>query len=74
MLHRSVLQAEVQEWMRPFKDGIIVDGTLGAGGHAAMILEKIRPERLIGFDQDPIALDEAGKTLEPRHSHVFGIA
>ena len=72
-MHRSVLQAEVREWMRPFKDGIIVDGTLGAGGHAAMILENVKPKLLIGFDQDPRALDEAKKVLESFGERVMVI-
>ncbi len=38
-------------------DDIVVDGTVGYGGHAAAILEKLGPEgRYIGIDQDPVAL------------------
>lgn len=44
---------------------MIVDATLGAGGHAAAILERIGPQgRLIGIDRDPDALGIAAKTLE----------
>lgn len=42
-----------------------MDGTLGLGGHALAVLERIGPEgKLIGFDQDPEALAEARKVLE----------
>lgn len=63
-MHQSVLRVEVLEWLAPFKNRVIADGTLGAGGHAAVILEKIEPKLLIGLDQDPRALDEAKKVLE----------
>lgn len=42
----------------------MVDGTLGAAGHARAILERLGARgRLIGFDKDPLALEEAGKIL-----------
>lgn len=44
----------------------MVDCTLGAGGHSAAIIEKIKPGgRLIGLDVDPQALDLARARLEP---------
>ncbi len=42
----------------------MVDATLGSGGHAAAILERIKPGgRLIGIDRDPEAIDRARKNL-----------
>ncbi len=42
----------------------MVDGTLGAAGHARAILERLGARgRLIGFDKDPLALEQAGKVL-----------
>ncbi len=42
-----------------------VDGTVGAGGHAAAILERTSPGgRLVGLDLDEAALDAARKNLE----------
>ena len=50
----------------------IVDGTLGLGGHALAILEKLGPHgKLIGFDRDPRALAEAKKDLERFGDHVM---
>ena len=41
-----------------------IDGTLGAGGHAAGILEASAPDgQLLGLDRDPVALVEAGHRL-----------
>jgi len=45
---------------------VIVDGTLGGGGHARAILERTSPDGiLIGLDVDPDAIREAGRRLEP---------
>jgi 16S rRNA (cytosine1402-N4)-methyltransferase len=45
---------------------VIVDGTLGGGGHAEAILERTSPDGiLIGLDVDPDAIAEAGARLAP---------
>jgi 16S rRNA (cytosine1402-N4)-methyltransferase len=50
--------------LRP--DAVVVDGTLGAGGHAAAILERIAPGgHLIALDVDDEALATAGRRLRP---------
>ncbi len=46
-------------------EGWIVDGTLGAGGHAARLLSACPRLRLIGIDQDPEALEHARGQLAP---------
>ena len=62
--HQSVLLNEVLEWLDPKSGAVIVDGTLGAGGHAEAILGKLGSSgRLIGFDKDPEALSEAWSRL-----------
>ena len=62
--HRPVMVAKVIEYLAPEKGKVIVDGTLGAGGHAAAIAERISPGgRLIGIDRDPKALASARKRL-----------
>jgi len=49
---------EVLEYLRPEPGDVIVDATVGSGGHAAAILERIQPGgRLIGIDRDPQALE-----------------
>ena len=44
-------------------DGWILDGTVGLGGHAALILEAIPSANVLGFDQDPEALEVARRNL-----------
>ncbi|MBI3252326.1 MAG: 16S rRNA (cytosine(1402)-N(4))-methyltransferase RsmH [Candidatus Omnitrophica bacterium] len=62
--HESVLLEEAVEWLAPRPNGVIVDGTLGGGGHARRILEKSAPDgRLVGFDRDPGAIREARRVL-----------
>lgn len=59
--HESVLLAETVELLAPAPGRVIVDGTLGGGGHAAALLAA--GARVIGLDQDPEALAFAGKNL-----------
>jgi len=52
--HRSIMVAEIIEVLSPRNGEIAVDATLGYGGHAREILERILPDgRLYGFDRDP---------------------
>jgi 16S rRNA (cytosine1402-N4)-methyltransferase len=59
--HIPVLTAEVLEALRPRPGRTLVDGTLGGGGHSALLLEA--GARVIGLDQDGEALEEARKNL-----------
>ena len=62
--HISVLTAEVLAGLAPQRGGNYIDGTVGAGGHAAKILQASDPDgRLLGLDGDPEALTIAQATL-----------
>jgi 16S rRNA (cytosine1402-N4)-methyltransferase len=55
--HRAIMVEEVLLALAPKAGDVAVDATLGFGGHARAILERIRPGgRLIGLDVDPIEL------------------
>ena len=55
--HRPIMINEVLECLRPAPGEIAVDCTLGGGGHAQAILERLQPGgRLIGLDVDPLEL------------------
>lgn len=55
--HLPVLYQQIIHALRPHSPGFYVDGTVGAGGHAAGILEASLPDgTLLGLDVDPQAL------------------
>src|ERR1700675_2773752 len=55
--HRPIMVEEVLHCLRPEAADVAVDCTLGGGGHAQAILERVQPGgRLIGLDIDPIEL------------------
>jgi 16S rRNA (cytosine1402-N4)-methyltransferase len=63
--HVSVLPAEVLEALAPTAGQVMVDATVGAGGHARLLAERLTPGgRLIGLDQDPVMLELARPRLE----------
>ena len=45
------------------KQGLIIDATIGGGGHSAQILENFPGIKIIGLDQDPMAREAAAKKL-----------
>jgi 16S rRNA (cytosine1402-N4)-methyltransferase len=65
-MHKPVLSHEVLEIFAEQKIRTFFDGTLGAGGHAALLLEA-HPEieRYIGCDRDPRAHELARAKLAP---------
>jgi 16S rRNA (cytosine1402-N4)-methyltransferase len=59
------LLEETLQWLDVRPGRLIVDGTLGDGGHAEAILERSAPSgRLVGLDRDPDALRTAGARLQ----------
>lgn len=65
--HESVLLPEVLAFLAPAPGRIIVDGTLGGGGHSAALLGA--GATVIGVDQDPAALAFAGARLGSVGNH-----
>src|SRR4051794_33660360 len=54
---------EIVELFRPVPPGLIVDATVGGGGHARALLDALPRHRLLGLDQDEEALVAANVTL-----------
>ena len=63
-IHAPVMIVEVLEHLALHAGDIVVDATLGMGGHAQAILERIGPQgRLIGLDRDSASLAKASARL-----------
>lgn len=62
-MHESVLLNESIEFLNLSDDSIIVDCTLGYGGHSSNILKKIPKGHLYSFDQDIDAINYSKKRL-----------
>jgi len=63
-VHEPVLLGECIDLLRPRPGAVLVDATLGAGGHAEALLERVTPGgRVIGVDRDPQAIEIARARL-----------
>ena len=63
--HLPVMLEETLRCLAPRPGEMMLDGTLGLGGHAAEILSRLSPGgELIGLDRDPEALTLAAKRLD----------
>src|SRR5438477_4549433 len=61
--HVPVLLNEVVQGLQVQPGGVYIDGTVGAGGHAAAIMARAEGGRLLGLDTDPTALELAAERL-----------
>ncbi len=66
--HMPVLTDELLDSINKFpkellNDGLIIDATLGGGGHCEILLKEHKNLRAIGLDQDPYARTAAQKRL-----------
>ncbi|MBR1866944.1 MAG: 16S rRNA (cytosine(1402)-N(4))-methyltransferase RsmH [Lachnospiraceae bacterium] len=69
--HKPVLLSETVEGLNIKENGTYVDGTLGGGGHAAAVCERLSEKgRFIGIDQDEAAIQAAGLRLQPYQDRV----
>lgn len=70
--HLPVMCEEVLYYLECHPGGIYVDGTVGMGGHALAVLEKIQPNgKLIGVDWDEESLLVARERLAPFGKQVI---
>jgi len=63
-VHVSVLLDQVVHWLAPRPGVVLVDGTLGGGGHTRALAAGVGGDGLvIGIDRDPAAIENAGREL-----------
>ena len=62
-MHVSVLLNESIEYLNLKEDSVIVDCTLGYGGHSSNVLKEIKKGFLFAFDQDEEAIKFSNKRL-----------
>lgn len=71
--HLPVLQEEVVAWLVPAlrRFPLLVDCTVGGGGHSAALMAEVPELELLGLDQDPEALAAAEGRLSPFGNRVL---
>ena len=71
-VHVPVMPREVLQWLQLSPGLTVLDGTVGAGGHSALILKLIGESgRLIGLDRDPMMLGLASQKLTHSNCHLI---
>jgi len=68
--HESVLEGEVIQNFNLLEGSLIVDGTLGDGGHAELLLKNTTSVRVLGIDRDLRAIERAEKRLAPFRDRI----
>lgn len=64
MKHEPVLLKEILEYLEPNRaDGMLVDATVGLGGHTEALLERNPDVRILAIDRDPEALERSRERL-----------
>jgi len=65
-VHEPVLVEEILEGLAVRAGSVVVDATVGSGGHAEEILRRSDPDGIVlGFDRDPRAVERSRRRLEP---------
>lgn len=76
--HVPVMRARMAELIAPAveaagSNAVIIDGTLGAGGHTEYFLNTFPQARVIGVDRDAASLADATKRLAPFSDRFVGV-
>ncbi len=74
--HVPVLLDRVVALLAPALDhpgAVLVDCTLGLGGHSEAVLERLEHARVVGIDRDPAALEMAGQRLAAYGDRFRGV-
>lgn len=63
-VHVPVLLDEIVQWLAPAPGSVVVDATLGGGGHTRALAERVTPNgTIIALDRDPAAVEAAEGTF-----------
>ena len=65
-VHIPVMPREIVEWLAPKPGMVLVDGTLGGGGHTRLLAERLQGRDdsfVLALDRDPSALAAAERNL-----------
>jgi len=66
IVHYPVMQKEVLEYLKPASpDGLLIDATLGEGGHSELFLKTYPSLSVVGVDADPSIMAVARERLSP---------
>lgn len=68
--HAPVMGPQVMDLLDPRGSGLYLDGTVGGGGHALLLLERCSGCSLLAVDRDPEALEEARERLAEHQGRV----
>ena len=71
--HRPVMEEDVVALFATVPPGVVVDATVGGGGHAAALLAAHPHLRLVGIDRDAQAVAAAAEALAPFGPRVVGL-
>ena len=62
--HVPVMLDQIVQWLDPHPGAVIVDGTLGGGGHTRALAERVGTDgQVIALDRDPAAIRAAQRNL-----------
>ncbi len=65
LIHVPVMPVQVIELLAPPGPGLVIDATVGEGGHSALFLEHSPHLQLVGLDADAVMLERAAMRLAP---------
>ena len=71
--HKSILVSEILGFLDLQPGSVVIDATLGLGGHAEAVLQTSADTRVIGIDQDQKALETATERLKSFGSRFQGV-
>lgn len=69
--HEPVMRQEIVNALEPTPPGVVLDATLGGGGHSEALLTARDDVQVLGLDRDPDALDFATRRLAPYGDRVM---